>query len=99
MIEVKNLSCVFSYGMASKQLSAVSPLTVSFQSGKRYAIVGESGSGKTTLARMVAGLQKPSVGMCMWMETRSIHAVRPEKPILEKCSSYSRTRPLSLILK
>lgn len=62
MIEVKNLSCAFSYGMASKQLTAVSPLTVRFQNGKRYAIVGESGSGKTTLARMVAGLQRPSCG-------------------------------------
>ncbi|KPU44452.1 nickel import ATP-binding protein NikE [Oxobacter pfennigii] len=62
MIEVKNLSCTFSYGMASTQLTAVSPITVSFQSGKRYAIVGESGSGKTTLARMIAGLQKPSCG-------------------------------------
>lgn len=62
MIEVRNLSCAFAYGMASKQLTAVSPLTVHFQQGKRYAIVGESGSGKTTLARMVAGLQKPSCG-------------------------------------
>lgn len=62
MIEVKNLSCAFSYGMASEQLTAVSSLTVCFQSGKRYAIVGESGSGKTTLARMIAGLQRPSGG-------------------------------------
>ena len=60
MIEAKNLSCKFSYGMSSKQLTAVSPLTAIFRDGRRYAIAGESGSGKTTLARMIAGLQKPS---------------------------------------
>lgn len=75
MIEVRNLSCKFSYGIASKQLTAVSPLTAIFQDGKRYAIVGESGSGKTTLARMVAGLQKPSCGN-VYMDKTPVYARR-----------------------
>ena len=41
---------------------AVSPVSIQFIDGERYAIVGESGSGKTTLARMIAGLQRPTTG-------------------------------------
>lgn len=63
MIELRNLSCTFFGGILSREkLTAVSPLSVSFRKGGRYAIVGESGSGKTTLARMMAGLQKPDSG-------------------------------------
>lgn len=63
MIEVKEVSCAFSDGLAGKgAFTAVSPLTAHFDNGGRYAIVGESSSGKTTLARMIAGLQRPSSG-------------------------------------
>ncbi len=63
MIEVQSLSCSFSGGVLEKdRFMAVSPISVTFRDGGRYAIVGESGSGKTTLARMIAGLQRPSGG-------------------------------------
>ncbi len=63
MIELKEVSCVFSDSYSGKGLfTAVSSLTAHFDDGGRYAIVGESGSGKTTLARMIAGLQRPSAG-------------------------------------
>ncbi len=63
MIRIQNLSCSFSDGLlARKHFMAVSPMSVTFCDGGRYAIVGESGSGKTTLARMIAGLQRPSGG-------------------------------------
>ena len=63
MIETRNLSCSFSEGTFSQsRFMAVSPISVAFKNGGRYAIVGESGSGKTTLARMIAGLQKPDGG-------------------------------------
>lgn len=63
MIELRNVCCTFGYSLFAKnKLTAVSPLSVTFSKGNRYAIVGESGSGKTTLARMIAGLQKPSSG-------------------------------------
>lgn len=63
MIEAQNLSCSFSGGVfGNTRFTAVSPISVTFQNGGRYAIVGESGSGKTTLARMLAGLQRPNTG-------------------------------------
>lgn len=63
MIETRNLSCSFSEGTFSQsRFMAVSPISVAFKNGGRYAIVGESGSGKTTFARMIAGLQKPDGG-------------------------------------
>lgn len=63
MIETQNLSCSFTGGVfGDVQFTAVSPISIMFQNGGRYAIVGESGSGKTTLARMLAGLQRPNSG-------------------------------------
>lgn len=63
MIEAKDVSCTFARNPFSKEgFMAVSPVSIQFIDGERYAIVGESGSGKTTLARMVAGLQRPTTG-------------------------------------
>lgn len=73
MIELQNIECIFSDGFASKkEFVAVSPMSMCFKQGERYAIVGESGSGKTTLARMIAGLQKPSGGKVV-IEGRSVY--------------------------
>ena len=50
MIEVKDVSCTFARNPFSKEgFMAVSPVSIQFIDGERYAIVGESGSGKTTL--------------------------------------------------
>ena len=63
MIEAKDVSCTFARNPFSKEgFVAVSPVSIQFIDGERYAIVGESGSGKTTLARMIAGLQRPTAG-------------------------------------
>ena len=50
MIEAKDVSCTFARNPFSKEgFMAVSPVSIQFIDGERYAIVGESGSGKTCL--------------------------------------------------
>ncbi|MDP6590834.1 MAG: ABC transporter ATP-binding protein [Alphaproteobacteria bacterium] len=44
------------------KLSAVNDVSLDIVDGEFFTIVGPSGSGKTTLLRMLAGLDKPSVG-------------------------------------
>jgi NitT/TauT family transport system ATP-binding protein len=43
-------------------IEAVRPFDVSFAAGQTTALVGPSGCGKSTLLRMIAGLERPSVG-------------------------------------
>lgn len=44
------------------ELLAVNNISLDIEDGEFFTIVGPSGSGKTTLLRMLAGLEKPSVG-------------------------------------
>ena len=41
---------------------AVSDLSLTFETGKTYALLGPNGSGKTTLIKMINGLLKPTRG-------------------------------------
>lgn len=69
MIEAKDVSCTFARNPFSKEgFMAVSPVSIQFIDGERYAIVGESGSGKTTLARMIGGPPATYDGeyLCRW---------------------------------
>jgi len=45
-----------------RTLDAVSGVDLEVAAGRALGIVGESGSGKTTLARVMVGLQRPTVG-------------------------------------
>jgi ABC-2 type transport system ATP-binding protein len=42
--------------------TAVSDLSITFETGKTYALLGPNGSGKTTLMKMIAGLTKQTSG-------------------------------------
>ncbi len=44
------------------RLLAVNDVSLDIEEGEFFTIVGPSGSGKTTLLRMLAGLEKPTVG-------------------------------------
>jgi ABC-type bacteriocin/lantibiotic exporter with double-glycine peptidase domain len=59
----------FGYDARSRILNAVS---VTFTSGRSYAIVGPSGSGKSTMADVLLGLVKPDAGSVEVNEGRDL---------------------------
>jgi len=72
LLKIENVSKVFSIrqGFSSTEFHAVDDATVTIEADKPeiLAIVGESGSGKTTLARMVLGMDKPSLGILQYKD-------------------------------
>ena len=44
-----------------KNKTLIDELTLNVTPGSFYALLGRKGSGKTTLARMIAGLQRPTL--------------------------------------
>jgi peptide/nickel transport system ATP-binding protein len=50
------------FGRGPRAVAAVIDVSVSAETNATVGIVGESGSGKTTLARVLVGLQRPSIG-------------------------------------
>lgn len=58
---VKNVC--YKYPTASQ--NTLEDISVTIESGKRYAIVGENGSGKTTFIKLLAGLYEPITGEIM----------------------------------
>ena len=60
LLEAKNVTVRF--GRGPEAFDAVRQANVSVNPGEAVGIVGESGSGKTTLARVLVGLQGPTVG-------------------------------------
>ena len=50
------------YRNGSRSVAALVDASVTLQAGQRLGIVGESGSGKSTLIRLLAGLDRPTVG-------------------------------------
>ena len=66
ILEVRGLRKVFEvrreHGRGKEELVAVADASFALAPKGSLAIVGESGSGKTTVARMIAGLERPTLG-------------------------------------
>ena len=62
MLEVKNVSKIYTTRFGGTKVQALSNMNFSVEEGEYVAIMGESGSGKTTLLNILASLDKPTNG-------------------------------------
>ncbi len=60
ILESKNVS--YTYQSKYQKVHALKNVSLTFETGKFYAITGQSGSGKTTLLSILAGLGVPNEG-------------------------------------
>lgn len=51
-------------------INALNGISVTLGKGQTLGIVGESGCGKSTLARVVSGLEKPTLGTVTWADEK-----------------------------
>ncbi|MCB9461972.1 MAG: ABC transporter ATP-binding protein [Anaerolineaceae bacterium] len=72
LLKIEDVTKVFHIreGFSTTEFHAVdkASITIEADSPKIFAIVGESGSGKTTLARMVLGMETPSMGILQYRD-------------------------------
>lgn len=62
ILEVKNVSKIYTTRLGSAKVQALSNMNFSVEDGEYVAIMGESGSGKTTLLNILASLDRPTGG-------------------------------------
>lgn len=78
ILEVKNISKVYSTRFGSAKVQALSNMNFSVEEGEYVAIMGESGSGKTTLLNILASLDRPTGGEVM-LNGRNLAAIREKE--------------------
>ena len=66
MIELKNVSCVYSENGPFETV-ALGDISLKIEKGKFYGLIGHTGSGKTTLVQLISGLVKPTSGE-IWVD-------------------------------
>ncbi|WP_404450635.1 ABC transporter ATP-binding protein [Virgibacillus necropolis] len=59
-ISIENMTKVFY--KKNRSVTAIKEISIDIQDGEFVCLVGPSGCGKTTLLRILAGLEKPSIG-------------------------------------
>lgn len=83
LLEVVGVSKLFQMGgiFGRQEVRAVENVGFSIAADKPeiFTIIGESGSGKTTLARMILGLERPTMGTIMFRGEPVRHTDRAER--------------------
>ncbi len=62
-LQAKNITCSFGYG--KKRCEVVNNLSLTVEPGELVALVGRKRSGKSTLLNVLAGLNRPTSGVCL----------------------------------
>ncbi|HEX4343744.1 MAG TPA: ABC transporter ATP-binding protein [Verrucomicrobiae bacterium] len=62
IVSIRNLSKLYSQGEI--QVTALDNISLDIQSGEFLTLMGPSGSGKSTLLHIIAGIDRPTSGVC-----------------------------------
>jgi oligopeptide/dipeptide ABC transporter ATP-binding protein len=65
-LEIANVEKQYKILATGTVINALNGISVTLRKGGTLGIVGESGCGKSTLARVVSGLERPTVGTVTW---------------------------------
>ncbi len=82
-LEVRNLSKTFAArgGAAGQRVEVLRDIDLTIGRHEMVSVIGPSGSGKTTLLRMIAGLEKPDVGVVS-IEGSMVHSAGPDRAVV-----------------
>lgn len=80
-LKIDNVGKQYEVRSSKASINALNGVSISLEVGQTLGIVGESGCGKSTLARLIVGLEKPTIGGISWSE----------KPIANKVASKWRS--------
>lgn len=67
MLEASHLKKIYETG--SGKVYALDDVSFSVETGEFVAILGPSGCGKSTLLHILGGVDEPTEGKSVWMET------------------------------
>lgn len=80
-LKIDNVGKQYEVRSSKASINALNGVSISLEVGQTLGIVGESGCGKSTLARLIVGLEKPTIGGISWSQ----------KPIANKVASKWRS--------
>jgi len=76
VIELKNVTRTYRHG--TKDIHALSNITLSIRSGEFLSVMGPSGSGKSTLLNLIGGLDQPSSGE-IFIDGTPLHGISDDE--------------------
>jgi len=76
MIQLKQVSRSYVHG--SKEIRALSNVTLHIKAGAFLSVMGPSGSGKSTLLNLIGGLDQPSSGE-IFIDHRPLHGISDDE--------------------
>lgn len=94
VVRAQGVARTFGHGPAA--VVAVHGVSCALRAGEQVALVGASGSGKTTLLHLLAGLDRPTVGVVDWPSLGHIEHLRPG-PIAVVFQGQSLLPPLDAV--